>query len=276
MPDSHFASYMKTILFLVATFVFSAAAIPLNAQSVPKPATASVQSKPSAAEMELKAFFDEYGEDIRQARREAIANRYDPRGYFSLGNGIKSFLTFEETKERYLKRWTGPKSFYWKDLSFEILSPTTAAAAGLFDIEFPNGQKATYSYSASLVKQADKWKIRVEDESFNSVGYKVGTISGGNGAPGLWKYSLTAQPGAAIAAHRHTSDMKITVKSGRKFILMGDLDTAKVQRFEAGSTFTIPANTWHVEWWEDETVEEIEITTPTKTERATPSSPRKR
>jgi hypothetical protein len=68
--------------------------------------------------------------------------------------------------------------------------------------------------------------------------------------------------------------MKITVKSGRKYILMGDLDNAKVQRFEAGSTFVIPANTWHVEWWETETVEEIEIMAPTRTERATPTTPR--
>ena len=272
MPDSHFARYMKITLLLVTVFAI-AASVPLNAQNAPKPAAAA-QSKHVSAETELKAFFDEYGEDIRQARREAIANRYDPRGSFSLGNGIKSFLTFEETKDRYLKRWNGPKSFEWKDLSFVILSPTTAAAAGLFDIEFANGQKATYSYSASLVKQADKWKIKVEDESFNSVGYKIATISGGGGVAGTWKYSLTAQPGAAIAAHRHTSDMKIAVKSGRKFILMGDLDNAKVQKFEAGSTFVIPANTWHVEWWETETVEEIEVTLPMTTQRALPLTPR--
>jgi len=55
---------------------------------------------------------------------------------------------------------------------------------------------------------------------------------------------------------------------------MGDLDTAKVQRFEAGSTFVILANIWHVEWWENETVEEIEMTAPTRTERATSATPR--
>jgi quercetin dioxygenase-like cupin family protein len=244
-----------------------------RAQSVQK-AGNEKQTTASAAELELKQFFAEYGEDIRQARREAIANRYDSRGYFSVGNGVKSYLTFDETKERYLKRWTGPKSFEWKDLSFELLSPTSAAAAGLFDIEFANGQKATYSYSASLIKQSGKWKIRVEDESANTSGYTTRTTSGDRNTPGVWKYSLTAQPGAAISAHRHNSDMKVTVASGRKFILMGDLDTAKVQIFEKGSTFVIPANAWHVEWWETETVEEIEITVPMRTERASPATPR--
>ena len=69
--------------------------------------------------------------------------------------------------------------------------------------------------------------------------------------------------------------MKITVQRGRKFILMGDLDNSLVQRFEAGASFIIPANTWHMEWWEEETVEEIEMMAPWKTERATPITPRK-
>lgn len=48
------------------------------------------------------------------------------------------------------------------------------------------------------------------------------------------------------------------------------LENACVQVFEASSTFVIPANTWHMEWWE--TVEEIEIIAPMKTERASPST----
>ena len=265
------AIQMKIAVSLILALLL----LPIGAisQSV-QTAAAGKQPTASTAEIELRAFYDEYGEDIRRARREAIANRYDPRGYFSVGNGLKSFLTFEETKARYMNSWAAPKSFEWRDLSFDVLSPTSAAATGVFDIEFTNGQKAIYSYSASLVRQADKWTIRVEDESYNSVGYRTATISGGRGAAGPWKYSLVAQPGAAIAAHRHSSDMKITVKSGRKFILMGDLETARVQRFEAGSTFIIPANTWHLEWWETETVEEIDVTLPMTTQRALPATPR--
>jgi quercetin dioxygenase-like cupin family protein len=254
------------LVILAAMFTVSLA------QSVEK--TGAGKTSAAAAESELKDFFNEYAEDLRQSRREAIADRYDPRGWFSLGNGVKSFLNSEQTRDRYLKQWTAPKSFAWRDLAYDVLSPTSAAVTGVFDIEFASGQKATYSYSASLVKVAGKWKIRVEDESTNTVGYTTKTISGDRNTPGLWKYSLTAQPGASIAAHRHTGEMRITVKSGRKFILMGDLNTAKVQIFETGSTFVIPANTWHVEWWEDETVEEIEMTAPTRTERATPATPR--
>ena len=167
----------------------------------------------------------------------------------------------------------GPKNFEWKDLSFDVLSPSSAAVVGLFDWQHPSGDKATYSYTAVLTKQSGQWRIRVEDESFNSSGLSSKAISG-NRTSGPYKYSFTAQPTAAVSAHRHSTAMKITVKSGRKFIIMGDLDTAKVQRFEAGSTLVIPANTWHVEWWETETIEEIEIVAPMRTERATPTTPR--
>ena len=228
----------------------------------------------AAAEREVKEFYDAYADDLRQHRAEAIANRYDFRGYFRLGNGGKQLVPFEENKKRYMAGWTGPKSFEWKDLSIEVLSATSAAVVSLFEWQGAGGDKSTFSYTALLTKQNGQWRIRVEDESVNTSGMASKTISGDRNAPGAWKYTFTAQPGASIAAHRHTSEMRITVKTGRKFILMGDLDTAKVQRFEAGSTFVIPANTWHVEWWETETVEEIEIMAPTRTERATPATPR--
>ncbi|PYS99705.1 MAG: hypothetical protein DMF63_10295 [Acidobacteria bacterium] len=227
-------------------------------------------------ERELKDFYDAYGEDLRLGRREAIADRYDSRGYYRAGNGAKFLLTFEDSKKHYMTRWTPPKAFEWKNLTFEVLSPESAAVVGLFTYQGPSGPTDTFSYTAVLNKQPGGWRIRIEDESFNNVGYTTTPIAGDRNTPGPFKYSLTAQPGAAISAHKHTADMKITVKSGRKFILLGDLDNAKVQRFEAGSTFVIPANTWHVEWWETETVEEIEMIAPTTTVRAIPSSPRTR
>lgn len=228
----------------------------------------------AATEREIREFYDSYAEDLRSARREAIANRYDRRGYFSLGNGRKQLVSFEESKNRYLNRWTGPKSFEWKDLSIEVLSPDAAVVTGLFDWQPISGEKATLSYSSLLTKQSGEWLIRVEDESISPVGYTTKPVSGSSSQPGLYKYILTAQPTASIAAHCHSVEMKITVRSGRKFILMGDLNNAKVQVFEAGSTFVIPAQTWHVEWWETETVEEIEVVAPMVTERASPSTPR--
>src|ERR1051325_7410505 len=42
-------------------------------------------------EKEIRQFFDEYADDLRQQRRDAIADRYDSRGAFFLGHGIKVF-----------------------------------------------------------------------------------------------------------------------------------------------------------------------------------------
>jgi hypothetical protein len=258
---------------ILLALVLSVVTLPADAQLTSKPSSQN-DTDLTSVEREIKQFYDSYADDLRQQRREAIANRYDTRGFFSVGNGKKELVTFEANKSHYLKEWTGPKAFEWRDLSFEILSPTAASVVGLGDWTAASGQKRVIAYSALLTKQAGQWRIRVEDESVNSSGMESKNISGDRNTPGIWKYTFTAQAGSSISAHRHTSEMKITVKRGRKFILMGDLDNAKVQRFEAGSTFVIPANTWHVEWWETETVEEIEIAAPTRTERATPATPR--
>jgi len=55
---------------------------------------------------------------------------------------------------------------------------------------------------------------------------------------------------------------------------MGDLETARVQVFETGSSFVIPAGVWHVEWFESESAFEISGIGPMLTERP-PSTPRK-
>ena len=267
--------HTKSIKLLCLLFCLAAAGPHVTAQVRSGSETAAQKGNELATtERELKEFYDAYAEDLRQHKAESVANRYDQRGYFSVGNGRKELVSFEDNKRHYLKEWTGPKAFEWRDLSFEILSPTAASVIGIGDWTAASGQKIVISYTALLTKQAGQWRIRVEDESVNSSGMASKTISGDRSTPGVWKYTFTAQPGASIAAHRHSSEMKITVKSGRKFILIGDLETAKVQRFEPGATFVIPANAWHVEWWETETVEEIEITAPTRTERATPASPR--
>lgn len=232
------------------------------------------QRLPQNREREVKEFYDSYADDLRQHRTEAIANRYDTRGYFSLGNGNKRLVPFDENKKRYMTQWTGPKSFEWKDLSFEILSPNSAVVVGLFDWTGTSGVKDTLSYTAVLTKQSGQWKIRVEDESFNSTGFSTKVITGDRSTPGPYKFTITGQPATCVSAHLHTTDMRITIKRGRLFILMGDLEAAKVQHFDAGSTFVLPANTWHVEWWESEIIADAETIAPTQTVRATPANPR--
>ena len=85
---------------------------------------------------------------------------------------------------------------------------------------------------------------------------------------GAFLYWFRASPGVAEGMHRHTAAMRIRVLSGRKFILMGNPpERAPVRIVNAGETFISPAGTWHVEWWEEETVEEISGVGPLRTER---------
>jgi ketosteroid isomerase-like protein len=128
----------------------------------PKP---QKQNSPAATEREVREFYDSYAEDLRRHRREAIADRYDPRGVFFLGHGGKTLRSFEATKNRYQTKWAGPKSFEWKDISVEVLSPDAAVVVGRFDWQTDTGQVLTYSYTGLLIKHSGRWRIRVEDES---------------------------------------------------------------------------------------------------------------
>lgn len=123
------------------------------------------RSEAVAVERELRAFYDSYAEDLRQHRREAIANRYDPRGVFLLGNGRKVLRSFEEIKSLYLSKWKGPRTFEWKDITVEVLSPDSAVVLGRFDWRTAAGETLNFSYTGVLVRHPGGWRIRVEDES---------------------------------------------------------------------------------------------------------------
>lgn len=92
-------------------------------------------------------------------------------------------------------------------------------------------------------------------------------ISGVRAEPGPFREYYQTPPGTSSGAHRHTADMHIRVISGRQFVLMGDLETARVQHFDAGQSFVIPAGVWHVEWFEEDTLVEISGVGPMRTER---------
>jgi hypothetical protein len=94
------------------------------------------------------------------------------------------------------------------------------------------------------------------------------------GNPGPFRYTFVYPPGTSFGARRHSIEETITVRRGREFILMGNLDSARVQHFDAGATFVIPARTWHVEWFETETVVDMQGVGPRQTEFASPQTPR--
>lgn len=100
-------------------------------------------------------------------------------------------------------------------------------------------------------------------------------IVGVRSEPGPFRYYYRTPATTSLAAHRHTAPIHIRVIEGRQYILMGpDLESARVQHFDAGTSFDIPAGVWHVEWFEVDTLVEISGMGPMRTERATPATPR--
>ena len=84
--------------------------------------------------------------------------------------------------------------------------------------------------------------------------------------PGPYKYQLKIPAGARLAAHRHSNDVHVKVLSGSMFIIIGEpLESSRAQHFTTGSVFVVPANTWHDEWWDEETVLEAEGVGPMET-----------
>jgi uncharacterized RmlC-like cupin family protein len=265
---------MRKVQFLLMCCLLLCGGLTAEAQKV-KTTKPQKQTDAAATEREIREVLKSYAEDSLAARREEVANRYDSRGYFALGDGDKRLVLFEDSKKRYLTTWTSPQSFEWKDVSIEVLSPDAAVVTALLDVQ-KAGVKRTFSFTGLFIKQAGKWVIRVKDESESlpQAEYTISKISGDRSVAGAFKESMTAHAGACIGAHRHTADMHITVLKGRQFILMGDLETARVQVFEVGSSFVIPAGVWHVEWFESESAFEISGIGPMLTERP-PTTPRK-
>ncbi|MCE1205382.1 MAG: nuclear transport factor 2 family protein [Holophagaceae bacterium] len=107
----------------------------------------------------------EYADDLLGGKREAIINKYDPRGHYRLGNGKKAFLSQDQIRAGYLGKWNPPISFVWRDLSFEAIGSDAVIVTGLFDWETSSGEKRTFSYTSLLLFQNGAWKIRLEDES---------------------------------------------------------------------------------------------------------------
>ena len=83
---------------------------------------------------------------------------------------------------------------------------------------------------------------------------------------GPYKYHLKVPAGARPPVHKHASDVHIKVLSGSMFIILGEpLVSSRVQRLAVGSVFVFPAHTWHDEWWDEETVLEVEGVGPVET-----------
>ena len=80
---------MRKVKFLLLCSLVLTGVFVVEAQKAGTPKLSTQEKAAATAEREIKGFFDAYGEDLRLARREAIADRYDRRGYYRLGNGNK-------------------------------------------------------------------------------------------------------------------------------------------------------------------------------------------
>lgn len=84
--------------------------------------------------------------------------------------------------------------------------------------------------------------------------------------PGPFKYQIKVTAGTRVAAHKHSTDVHVKVLSGSMFIIIGEpLESSRVQHFVGGSGFVVPANAWHDEWWDQESVLEAEGVGPVET-----------
>ena len=124
------------------------------------------QDRPNADDTELEAqrFMASYGEELRNRDRAALAARYDTSGATVIFTGERVERSFDEIVARYRDQWTGPTSFQWRDLAYDVLSPDSVIVTGAFDWGTPDGVDS-YSYSGVLQRHEGELRIRLEVES---------------------------------------------------------------------------------------------------------------
>lgn len=114
-----------------------------------------------------REFMSGYADDLRNGRRQAIAERYDRRGAYRVGEGEKTLESWELIRAGYMTQWTPPTRFAWHDLSFEAVSDDAIIVVGLFDWGLADGRNLSFSYTGLLVRQNGGLMIRLEDESMS-------------------------------------------------------------------------------------------------------------
>jgi len=125
------------------------------------------RAAPAAAVTEAEAFMAGYARDLLSGDRAAIAGRYDRRGAYRMGNGVKEFMPYPQIVSQYATDWGGPPAaFEWQDLSYEPITADAVAVVGKFRWTPRSGRPPlTLSYTGLLVRQDGELRIRIEDES---------------------------------------------------------------------------------------------------------------
>ncbi len=128
---------------------------------------AAPSATPRGVADEARSFMDAYARDLLAGDRAAIAARYDSAGAYFVGNGLKEFAPYEAIRSRYAgAEWAPPRSFEWRDLSFEVAGPDAVVVTGLFTWgTCPGAPPLVLSYTGLLVRRGGRLRIRLEDES---------------------------------------------------------------------------------------------------------------
>lgn len=114
---------------------------------------------------EAQAFMESYATDLREGRRDAIIERYDPRGTYFMGHGQKRFVTLDGLKAIYHgTQWQPPVTFAWRDMSYEPVGPDAVVMIGLIDWGLNPEVTIHISYTGLLLRRDGRWMIRLEDE----------------------------------------------------------------------------------------------------------------
>ncbi len=135
-----------------------------------------------------------------------------------------------------------------------VIAPTLLALLFLGNIACSGRPEHNSANNGSLQTDSSQWQpSRTLPGAFRR------DLVGDPHQPGPYKYQLKVPGGAHPPVHKHASDVKIKVLSGSMSIILGEpLVSSRVQRLAVGSIFVFPADTWHDEWWDEETVLEVE------------------
>jgi len=131
-------------------------------------AIAQISAASDAIAAEAKAFMQEYGDDLRLHRREALADRYSHRGVFLPSESSAGPISFEANAALYRtsSQWKGPEAFEWRNLFYEVLGPDAVVVVGTFLWRDASKREAIeFSYSNLLVRESGRLRIRVEHEA---------------------------------------------------------------------------------------------------------------
>jgi hypothetical protein len=80
-------------------------AILLSAAFLTTALGANAEPASSAFLDDAKSFMKSYATDLQMGNRDAVANRYDARGAYLVGQGKTTFMTVEQIKKFFRESW---------------------------------------------------------------------------------------------------------------------------------------------------------------------------